>query len=53
MPERNTLLPRPDRSVMQPPPVPPSGLAMDRPRQPHVVCVMLSYNYYMFFHKSS
>jgi len=44
--ERSSLLPRPDRSVMQqnlqPPPVPPSGLAMDRPRQPHLVSEMSS-----------
>jgi len=35
------VLPHPDRSMMQatlqPPPVPPSALAMDRPRPPHSV----------------
>jgi len=61
--ERNTLLPRPDRSVMQgslqPPPVPPAGLAMDRPRQPHVsetcflitpLCLLIKLVYFSMFY---
>ena len=39
--DRNTLLPRPDRSMMQaamqPPPVPPSAIAIDRQHQAHAV----------------
>jgi len=50
-PDRSSLLPRPDRSMMpatlQPPPVPPAGLAMERPRQPSMVSETT------FFHVSS